>query len=291
MEFSIRQYALCGLMFPFFPVKSVHPISLEKVDQENKRTAAPGNGVGPGYGFQFVYETNRNSNIAEPEQTPTAKHGEHGDRWLSGTPKNSGNTVRKSQKEIKQTDGPHMPCAVIYDLWLTVEEANQMGRKEVKTDAHELCKNGGTTDAEKHTFFDPVIFLGAKILADKGRKCLGKTGDRQESEAFYFRVGAAAGHGSFAKAVNIGLDHHIGNGNNGILNTGRKTVSDDLTEAGPVETDLPDLQLIGLRGAQQLDTAQRRADSLGDGGGQGGRPNTVAKNTYKEKIQCHIDKG
>ena len=52
-------------------------------------------------------------------------------------------------------------------------------------------------------------------MADKCCERHGKASDGKEPEAFDLWIGTAACHGHFAKAVYVGLDHHIGDGNNG----------------------------------------------------------------------------
>ena len=71
------------------------------------------------------------------------------------------------------------------------------------------------------------MLVSAQILPNKGGQCHRKTGDGKESETLDLGVGTAAGHGSGTEAVDIGLNHQIGNADDGILNSGGKTEPDN----------------------------------------------------------------
>ena len=55
------------------------------------------------------------------------------------------------------------------------------------------------------------------------------------------------------------------------------------------ELDLAQTQPVILRDAHQTDAAEQGADTLGDGGGQGGRTDTVTEITNQQKIQSDVD--
>ncbi len=85
--------------------------------------------------------------------------------------------------------------------------------------------------------FRTLILSGAEILAYERGQGHGKAGDRQKSEAFDLRIGAASSHRHFPETVDIGLDHHVSQRNNGVLETGRETVCDDLPQERGVKPD------------------------------------------------------
>ena len=120
-----------------------------------------------------------------------------------------------------------MPHTVGHDFRAAAENADELRREEVGENTEGFCHQTGTGEAKSHTFFHPVIFLCAEILSHESRQSHGKAGNRKEGETFDFGIGAAAGHGCITKAVDIGLNHQIGKGNDGILNTGGKTEPDD----------------------------------------------------------------
>lgn len=135
----------------------------------------------------------------------------------------------KCQQTIEKTDGAHMPGTVIHYIRLLIKDSNQLWGKNPAENTHQFCKNRGGQNTNQHALFDTVILVGTEILTNEGREGLGKTGDRQEGKALNFGIGAAACHGSLAEAVDIGLHHQIGNGDDRVLNTGGQAVGDDLT--------------------------------------------------------------
>ena len=184
-----------------------------------------------------------------------------------------------------------MPGAEVDGLGIVVEDADELGGKGVGDDADDLCGDNGAKDAEEDAFADPVVLFGPQILTHEGGQGHGEAGDGQKGEAFDLGVGGAAGHGGFAEAVDVALDHQIGHGDDGILDTGRQAEPDDALEAFPMETDLLQPQPVGFSDPHQTDTAQQRADALGNGGGDGRRTDTETQTRYQHQIQHHIDAG
>ena len=269
----------------------MHPVHFEKVDQKYDGAAGPGQRVCPGNGGQFVDEPQGQRDIADPDQTPAHQHGCHGHRGLAGTPHHTGDAVGQGQQTVKQADGPHMPGAVIHHLGRIIEEPNELGSKHPGKHTDQLRHGAGAGHSEGHTLLHPVVLLGTQILAYEGGQSLGKAGHRQEGKALDLTVGAAARHCRLAEAVDVALDHQIGEGNDGILDAGGQAETDDGLQTLPVEPHLPELQLVGRVHLHQMDAAKRCADSLGNGGGQGRCPDSHPEHTHKQQIQSHIDKG
>jgi len=206
----------------------MHPVGFQEVDQENDAAAHPGDGIGPGNGFQLVPDLNRDGNVGNPEYTPADEHGVHGDRCFARAPHDAGDAVGEGQQAIEQADGAHVAGTEIDGLGGTAEEANELGSEDVGKHTDGLRHDHGAGDAEAHTFLDPVILVGTQVLAHEGGQGHGEAGDRQEGKALQLGVGTAAGHGGLAEAVDIGLNHHIGDGDHGILNAGGQAKPDDI---------------------------------------------------------------
>ena len=83
-------------------------------------------------------------------------------------------------------------------------------------------------NAENSAFFCPFVFFCTQVLTDKGSKRQGKTGNRKKSKAFNLAVRAAACHCHLSKFINVGLHYHVCQRNNGILQTCRKTIGNNL---------------------------------------------------------------
>ena len=197
----------------------------------------------------------------------------------------------ESQQTVEQTDGSHMPCAIVNGSRGLGENTDQFRRKYIGQHTHQLCHDQGAGDAKADAFFHPVVLPCAQILSREGAQALAEAHHRQEGEAFQLGIGAATVDGIGAKGENVGLHHHIGQGNNGILNGRGQTVADDLLQAVPVEADLFQIQTGRTLGTHQVDAAEQRADALGNGGSQCGSAHAKTHYTHEQKIQHDIHCG
>ena len=171
------------------------------------------------------------------------------------------------------------------------EQANELRREHIGGNADQLRKDHGAGNAEGHTFVDTVEFPGPQILADEGAQRHGKAGDGQKGKALNLGVGSAACHGGFSKAVDIGLNHHIGNGNHGILHAGGQAKLHNPLQTGQMEADLPPTHPVGFPHTHQMHTAQQCTDTLRNGGGHGGGTDPQTEHGNEQQIQHHIDAG
>ena len=58
--------------------KTVHPVGFAVVDEKDDAAAGPGDGIGPGYGGQFIDDWQRQADISNPHKAPEDQHGVHG---------------------------------------------------------------------------------------------------------------------------------------------------------------------------------------------------------------------
>ena len=194
----------------------------------------------------------------------------------------------EGQQEVEQGDGPCLGDAVGDYLGIAVESSDEKRGGKIDGKAHQLSHDNGAEDAEPGSFFGAIILPGAQILADEGGQGHGKTGDGKKAEAFDFRIGSAACHGQSAEAVDIGLHHHIRDGNDGILKTGGKAVLNDLFQIKAVKTDFLRVKPVVLGTFQQLKQAEDGADELGNDGRKSGASHTHMESSYEQKIQNHV---
>ena len=290
MLFDSSDFGLFSLFLFLNPVKIMNPVGAEEIDQENDAAECPGDGVGPGDRCQLVEEFQGYGDIGHPEQAPAAQHGKHGHGGFACAPHNTGDAVGKGQQAVEQADGLHVPGAEPDGFLRIGEKADQLRRKQVGQHTDDLGHRAAAGDAEAYALFDPVVTACAKILSHEGGQGLRKAGHGQEGKALQLGIGAAAGHSGLAEAVDIGLDHHVGKGDDAVLHAGGQTVADNIQKAFAVETEIPEPDTVGGIHPQQMDQAQKGADTLGDGGGNGGRAYTEAKSRHKQQVQADIDK-
>ena len=92
-------------MFGFDPIEIADPVGFQEIDQQDNAAAGPCNGIGTGDRGQFINELYGDCNIADPENAPAGKHGEHGNSCLSRTSQNSRDAVAESKQTVEKTNG------------------------------------------------------------------------------------------------------------------------------------------------------------------------------------------
>ena len=249
--------------------KAVEPVRLQIVDHQGDGAQAPGQGVHPVDHGDIPEDGRQDRQEGHPDNTPEGHHGHHGDHRPAGAPEDGGNTVGQGQQAVEQGAGSGLLDAEPDGVGLGGKGPGQQGRSDKDQHSYDLCQDDGAEHTESGALLGTLILLGAQVLADKGGDGHGKTGDGQEGKALDLGIGAAARHGHLAKGVDIGLDHHIGQSDDGVLEAGGQAVLDDELQGGQIKTDFSQLHLLGLIGTHQPDQAQEEADKVGDDGGQG----------------------
>lgn len=143
----------------------------------------------------------------------------------------------EGQQAVKKGDRSCLRRPVRDDFRGAVKSRDKDGDSKVNKNAYQFCHDDGAEDAETSPFFCPFILFCPKILADKGGKGKGETGDGKKAEAFYLGIGAAACNCHFAKFVNVGLYNDIGKGNDGVLEPGREAVGNNLAQHRKIKAD------------------------------------------------------
>ena len=68
---------------------------------------------------------NTDGNITYPEQTPDAKHDDHRNRCIAGSPKYRCDTMRKRQQKIEQRDGSRLHHSKMHHLRIAIKRSDQ----------------------------------------------------------------------------------------------------------------------------------------------------------------------
>lgn len=273
----------------FLLLESVDPVGFQIKPQKDNGTQRPGQRICPEYHFDTGDEADDNGDIGDSDETPAGQHDIHGHCRFSAASHQSCNAVRKGSQEKEGHDGPGLAGAVINDLRIPVEGCYQLRDRCVDDEADQLCCDQTAKDAEAGSFFCPIVFSGAQVLADKSSQRHGETGDRKKGEAFDPAVSAAACHCHFSKGIDVGLDKYIGNGNDGILQSGWQTVGDDLAQHEGIQTDLFQGYTVFIRTfAGQAVQAQQGTEKLGNNSSQCSGAYAEVKDAYKEQIQDDI---
>lgn len=156
------------------------------------------------------------------------------------------------------------------DLCGIVKGSDEHRSKEVDEHPDYLRAYRSADGSESRALLGAVILPGSKVLADEGSKGHGEAGNRQEAEALNLRVSAASGDSHLSELVDISLNKHVRNGNDGILESGGQPVGKNPLKHILFDMDFPEGDPELFRAAQQLAQTKAYADELGDNRRKGG---------------------
>lgn len=209
-------------------IKGMNPIRLEEIDEEDEGAEGPGEGIGPGHGGKLRDEPYRYRDIGDAEYAPAAQHDHHRYRGLARAAEHAGDAMGEGHQAIEQADGTHVLSAEGYGILRSTEKANEGRGEKVGQQTYRLGHGAAAQRAEGHAFHHPFVLAGTQILPHKGGEGLAEAGDRKKRKALQFGIGAATRHSVLAEIVDIGLHHHVGDGDDAVLYTRGHTVAQDI---------------------------------------------------------------
>ena len=220
---------------------------------------------------------------------PAHQHDQHGRHGLAQAAHDRGGGMGEAQQAIEQRADGGAARAIADNLGIGIEEGNQDGRAEPGQDPQPQQQDGGTAQAKLRPLPHAIHAPGAHVLGDKGGERHGEGRDRQEHEALDLQAGADARHGVPAKAVDIGLDEHVGQVDDAALHGRGEPIAQDKAEAVQVKGDPAGLQTDDLPGAQQTNRHQDQAQYFGQHGGQGRALHIHVEKGHEHHVQHDID--
>ena len=229
--------------------------------------------------------------VQDTEHAPDAQHDGHGYESLTRAPAHAGDGVGEGQQTVEQADGPRLQHAQPDDLRRAGEQGHQPRRRQIGDDADDLRNDGCRRDAENSALSGTGLHARAQILPHIGGDGHGEAGDGQEGEALDLGVRTVGSGGHLAEGVDIGLHHHVGKADDGVLNTGGQAVAQDLPQQRAVDPQGGQLQLIDGALLGKVHDAQHGAECLGDDGGQRRRPHAPAQHRHEQQVQHHVGQG
>ena len=183
-----------------------------------------------------------------------------------------------------------VPKAMTCGSLLNSEISHGASRIDIRIGhAHHLGHDQAAQNAKARAAPGAVVLPGAQVLADKGGQGQREAVDGQEAEALDLGIGAAAGHGHGAVEVDGGLHDHVGDGDDGILNSGGDAQREQLTKRPGMKAHLPEPDAIGTGDVGQPPESQHRAGRLRNHRGQGGAVHAHAEAGDEEQVQHHVD--
>lgn len=196
----------------------LRPAPIAQCPDEQDAADTPGDRISGKHHSDVRNEVYHCGNVQNTEYTPNRKHDDHGRYGLTGSAQNRCTGVGKAQHAEKERFHMCLPHTVNNYFRSGAEQADKLRRKQEEDHTYKLGKAGGHQHTHTGTLPDTAGSSGAQVLSHKGGHGHCKAGDGQENEAFHAGVAGAAGHGSSAEGVDIRLHHHVGNGNNAVLN-------------------------------------------------------------------------
>ena len=280
-----------ALRFLRLGVESVLPVGEQEIEQIDHRADGPCEGIRPVDVDDLVPPLHHHRDVEDAEHAPHAQHDGHGHEGLSGAPAHAGDGVGERQQAVEQADGACLQHAQLDDLRRPGEQLYQPRRPQIGGHADDLRNDGCRRDAENSALSGTGLHARAQILPHIGGDGHGEAGDGQEGEALDLGVRAVGGGGHLAEGVDVGLHHHVGKADDGILNTGGQTVAQDLPQQRAVHPQGGQLQLVDGTLLGKVHDAQHGAECLGDDGGQRRRPHAPAQHRHEQQVQHHVGQG
>ena len=197
----------------------------------------------------------------------------------------------EGQQKVEQRDGAGLQHAQGQHRRRFGEQADQRRSGQIRQYADDLGNDGRRQDAEPRTTAGPLLLSRAQVLADVGGDGHGEAGDRQEGEALDLGVRAVGRHGVLAEGVDVGLHHHVGQGDDGVLHPGGQAVAQNLPQQRAVDPQGAPAELENGALLGQVQQAQHHADRLGDDGGDGCRPHAPAEHAHKQQVKGDVGEG
>ena len=160
------------------------------------------------------------------------------------------------------------------------KQGDQAGSGNNKCDAAQAGLNGDLIDA--------LILACAVALGSGAEGGGGQAGHKRTHIGGDGVGGGVACHHGLAKAVDGGLQQHIGKGEGNVANAGGNAHRQHLSHMKRVKLQLLQPQLVLSLRVIQNDKVYHRIDGLGSHSGQGNTLHTHAENENKQGIQQHI---
>ena len=237
-------------------------------------------------------EAENQGDIDTPQDAPAAEHHHHGHRGFAAAPENAGAAVGHGQQEVKQSIDSGVDDAVGNGLRVADKEPEQLGDEEVHEHTGDFRENHGGDDSEQRALFGPGDVSCPQILTDIGGKGHAHGRDGQKGEALNLGVGPLAAHGAGPEGIDVGLNDHVAQADDGVLNPGGQALADDSGRHLPVIPQRTEAQpQMFLRLPAHSCKAQHHAEPLGNHRGNGRAGDAPMEHRHKQQIQHHIGYG
>ena len=215
---------------------------------------------------------------------------DHGNEGFSQAPQGAGGHIHHTADKVEQADDgkpDHTPLGGfrrIRDV-----QRQQEGASLVNQTAQDQAGDGHTAQADAKDLRHTLVLPCAGILTDEVYRRLVEGVQGGVDEAFNIAGGCVTGHHHVAEGIDGGLDHHVGNGKQGALQTGRQTDGHHLDELDAVEAQLFQLQTACIGALHQDEHNHHSGKALGNGGRQGNACHIHVQHRDEDDIQRHID--
>ena len=113
-------------------------------------------------------------------------------------------------------------------------------------------------DSEPGSLPCPLSLPCAQVLTDEGGESQREAGDRQETESLDLGIRSASCNSHLSELVNISLDEYIRNGYDGVLQSGRESVGQKLSQHLRIDPYLSEREAELCRAVQKLMQAQAK---------------------------------
>ena len=264
--------------------------------EEGEHLAQEGNEPGDGVGYvqtlrcMELRDLENGVDPANADAADTQDGNDHRNEGFSKTPKGAGGNIHQTADKIREADETEPEHTVADGFRRVGDVQRQQGRsKEISQGTQSQTHDGRTSETDPQGLGHPLVLPCAGILAHEVYGGLVEGIQRNVDKAFDVASGSVAGHEYIAEGVDGGLNQHIGNGEQGTLNTGGQTNPQHFGKLQSVKPHFLQFQTAGIGTLHQSPHHQYGRNALGNGGSQSNTGYIHMKQCHKDHIQHHID--
>ena len=229
----------------------VEPVSEYGVQNHQHDAHRPGNRIEHEDSVNRVVVRKNQLNAENSEEAEGNQQHCHRRNAFSRSSDGSCQSVKDAQQPVERTEVVHGLLPVGHNHRIVGEEAhNRVGEEQ-----NQGSGDDGVDDSDPqslvHPLLHPVQLSGTEILSGEGGNRHADAHHRKDVESIDLQVSPEAGHRRCPESVDTGLHQHVGDGDDRVLNSRRKTHLDNPDAHHLVEADFLQGDLIGLIRLQQ----------------------------------------
>ena len=266
----------------------VEPVSEYGVQNHQHDAHRPGNRIEHEDSVNRVVVRKNQLNAENSEEAEGNQQHCHRRNAFSRSSDGSCQSVKDAQQPVERTEVVHGLLPVGHNPRIVGEEAhNRVGEEQ-----NQGSGDDGVDDSDPqslvHPLLHPVQLSGTEILSGEGGNRHADAHHRKDVESIDLQVSPEAGHRRCPESVDTGLHQHVGDGDDRVLNSRRKTHLDNPDAHHLVEANFLQGDLIGLIRLQQEAHGEHAGHELAEYCSDGRTGDAHPQEGYQDDVQNDV---